>query len=86
MTEACTREISKADLVRQAHHELPGLRPFSLQMRRRRARAELSALGASASAPVNVLMIVCQNCGAIQFHDRAVVAQWLDCQHKVLVP
>ena len=28
---------------------------------------------------VDVLMLVCQNCGAIQFHDRSVVAKWLDC-------
>lgn len=39
----------------------------------------------SSNAPVNVLMIVCQNCGAIQFHDRTVIAKWLDCQHKVWV-
>ena len=39
----------------------------------------------SSTAPVNVLMIVCQNCGAIQFHDRAVIAQWLECQHRVWV-
>ena len=35
------------------------------------------------SAPINVLMIVCQNCGAIQFHDRAVIAHWIDCQAKI---
>jgi hypothetical protein len=28
-------------------------------------------------------MVVCQNCGAIQFHDRTVVAKWLDCQRRV---
>lgn len=39
----------------------------------------------SSTAPVNVLMIVCQNCGSIQFHDRTIIAQWLDCQHKVWV-
>jgi hypothetical protein len=39
----------------------------------------------SSTAPVNVLMIVCQNCGAIQFHDRSVIAQWLDCQKRVWV-
>ena len=39
----------------------------------------------NSTAPVNVLMIVCQNCGAIQFHDRRVIAQWLDCQKRVWV-
>ncbi|MBA2126835.1 hypothetical protein DLM45_11485 [Hyphomicrobium methylovorum] len=39
----------------------------------------------TSTAPVDVLMIVCQNCGAIQFHDRNVIAHWLDCQHKVWV-
>jgi hypothetical protein len=34
--------------------------------------------GAEAAA-VEVLMVVCQNCGGIQFHDRTVVAKWLDC-------
>lgn len=34
----------------------------------------------SPNAPINVLMIVCQNCGGIQFHDRSVIAQWLECQ------
>ncbi|HUJ37911.1 MAG TPA: hypothetical protein VLW88_09550 [Hyphomicrobium sp.] len=37
------------------------------------------------SAPLDVLMIVCTNCGAIQFHDRAVIAQWLECQKRVKV-
>jgi hypothetical protein len=39
----------------------------------------------SSNAPVNVLMIVCQNCGAIQFHDRAVISQWLECQKRGFV-
>lgn len=32
--------------------------------------------------PLNILMIVCQHCGAIQFHDRTVIRHWLDCQHE----
>jgi hypothetical protein len=36
----------------------------------------------SPTEPLNILMIVCQNCGAIQFHDRTIIAQWLDCQHE----
>ena len=35
--------------------------------------------------PGDVLMIVCTNCGAIQFHDRSVIAQWLECQKRVKV-
>jgi hypothetical protein len=35
------------------------------------------------SPPISVLMIVCQNCGAIQFHDRAVIAHWIECQAKL---
>ena len=33
------------------------------------------AAGAAAAAPVDVLMVVCQNCGGIQFHDRSVIAK-----------
>ena len=36
----------------------------------------------AAAAPVDVLMVVCQNCGGIQFHDRSVIAKWLDCQSR----
>lgn len=39
----------------------------------------------SPGAPVDVLMIVCQNCGAIQFHDRTVISKWLNCQQKTRV-
>jgi hypothetical protein len=38
---------------------------------------------AASTAPVSVLMVVCQNCGAIQFHDRSVIAHWLECQKQV---
>lgn len=38
----------------------------------------------TASTPISVLMIVCQNCGAIQFHDRAIIAHWLDCQPEAV--
>ncbi len=33
--------------------------------------------GCSSSSVLNVLVIVCQNCGAIEFHDRSVIAKWL---------
>lgn len=40
--------------------------------------------GQSAPAPGNVgiIMLVCQNCGAVEFHDRGVIVRWLDC-HSV---
>lgn len=44
-----------------------------------------SCSNSSRPAPVDVLMIVCTNCGAIQFHDRTVIAQWLECQKRVKV-
>jgi uncharacterized protein YggL (DUF469 family) len=25
-------------------------------------------------------MIVCQNCGAIEFHDRTIIGKWLESQ------
>jgi hypothetical protein len=30
-------------------------------------------------------MIVCQNCGAIEFHDRSVIAKWLENQRVTQV-
>ena len=30
----------------------------------------------AAAAPVDVLMVVCQNCGGIQFHDRSVTVSY----------
>lgn len=31
---------------------------------------------------VGIIMLVCQNCGALEFHDRAVIARWLDCHPR----
>ena len=28
---------------------------------------------------VGIIILVCQNCGALEFHDRTVIASWLDC-------
>ena len=41
------------------------------------------AADTSPNAEINILMIVCQNCGAIQFHDRAIVCRWLERQRPV---
>lgn len=32
-----------------------------------------------AATKVGIVMLVCQNCGALEFHDRGVIARWLDC-------
>jgi hypothetical protein len=34
----------------------------------------------SSTSTLDVLMIVCHNCGAIEFHDRTIVAKWLESQ------
>jgi hypothetical protein len=39
----------------------------------------------SSSSTLNVLMIVCHNCGAIEFHDRTIIAKWLDSQRVTQV-
>ena len=35
--------------------------------------------GAGQSTAVGIIILVCQNCGALEFHDRSVIARWLDC-------
>lgn len=91
MTETCTREISKADVERFLFGKhitaCPACGRFRAQCDvdvhsitcQRAAAASLP----TPTSPVDVLMVVCQNCGAIQFHDRSVVAKWLDCQRRV---
>lgn len=32
-----------------------------------------------APTSVGIIMLVCQNCGAVEFHDRGVITRWLDC-------
>ncbi len=44
-----------------------------------------STADCSASSTLNVLIIVCQNCGAIEFHDRSVIAKWLENQRVTQV-
>lgn len=91
--EPCTREISKAEVERFLYSKhitaCPACGRFRSQcdldvhaITCQRSQAHATSLQ-TASTPVDVLMIVCQNCGAIQFHDRAVVAKWLDCQRRV---
>jgi hypothetical protein len=90
MLETATREISKAEVDRFlfAKHitACAACGRFRSQcdvnvhaITCQRATAD----DCSTTAPVNVLMIVCQNCGAIQFHDRAVIAEWLACKQRV---
>lgn len=91
MTETITREISKADVERFLFGKHITACPACGRFRSQCdldvqaitcRRAPATSLQTS-STPVDVLMVVCQNCGAIQFHDRTVVAKWLDCQRRV---
>jgi hypothetical protein len=91
MTETLTREISKADVERFLYGKHITACPACGRFRSQCdlevhsiscQRAQATSLQTAAS-PVDVLMVVCQNCGAIQFHDRTVVAKWLDCQRRV---
>ncbi|MEI9902527.1 MAG: hypothetical protein WDN31_23295 [Hyphomicrobium sp.] len=93
MLETRTREISKAEVERFLFGKhitaCPACGRFRAQcdvevqsITCQRSPATETSLPTSA-APVDVLMVVCQNCGAIQFHDRTVVAKWLDCQRRV---
>lgn len=38
--------------------------------------------GQRQATSVGIIMLVCQNCGALEFHDRAVIAKWLDCHPR----
>lgn len=91
MTETLTRDISKADVERFLYGKHITACPACGRFRSQCdlevhsiscQRAQATSLQ-TASTPVDVLMVVCQNCGAIQFHDRTVVAKWLDCQRRV---
>jgi hypothetical protein len=89
MTEAKSREICKADVDRFLFGKhitgCPVCGRFRSQCDVDVHTLTCQRVDPSSTAPVNVLMIVCQNCGAIQFHDRSVIAQWLDCQKRVWV-
>jgi hypothetical protein len=91
MLETCTREISKAEVEQFLFGKhitaCPACGRFRSQCELEIhsitcQRAQATSLP-TATAPVDVLMVVCQNCGAIQFHDRTVIAKWLDCQRRV---
>jgi hypothetical protein len=91
MTETLTRDISKAEVERFLYGKHITACPACGRFRSQCdlevhsiscQRAQATSLQTAAS-PVDVLMVVCQNCGAIQFHDRTVVAKWLDCQRRV---
>lgn len=87
MTDTCTREISKADVERFLFSKhitgCPVCGRFRSQCDVDVHTLTCQRADPSSTAPVNVLMIVCQNCGAIQFHDRSIIAHWLDCQKRV---
>ncbi len=89
-TETLTREISKADVERFLFGKhitaCPACGRFrsqcDLDVQAITCHRPSAASLTTSSTPVDVLMVVCQNCGAIQFHDRTVVAKWLDCQRR----
>jgi hypothetical protein len=87
MTQKNIHDLSKADVERFLYAKHLTSCPVCSRFRSRSdidvhtiscERCESSSAGRN--APINVLMIVCQNCGAIQFHDREIIAHWLDCQ------
>ena len=84
MAETLTRDICKADVERFLYGKHITACPACGRFRSQ-CDLEVHSIAcqrANCSAPVDVLMVVCQNCGAIQFHDRTVVAKWLDCQRR----
>jgi hypothetical protein len=89
MTETETREISKAEVDKFlfAKHitGCPVCGRFRSQCDVDVHTLTCQRTDPSSTAPVHVLMIVCQNCGAIQFHDRSVISHWLECQKRVWV-
>jgi hypothetical protein len=87
MTEKSIHDISKADVERFLYSKHLTSCPVCSRFRSNSdvdvhtiscERGPYTDCGRS--APISVLMIVCQNCGAIQFHDRAVIAHWISCQ------
>jgi hypothetical protein len=88
-TEAPTRDLTKAEVDRFLFGKHITSCPVCGRFRSN-CDVDIHMLtcerkSSSSTAPVNVLMIVCQNCGAIQFHDRSVIGHWLECQQKVWV-
>jgi hypothetical protein len=89
MAETCTREISKADVEAFLYGKHITACPACGRFRSK-CDVDVHALSCqrapsadcASATPVEVLMIVCQNCGGIQFHDRSVIVQWLGCQRK----
>src|SRR5690606_12152021 len=87
MVMTCTREISKAEVEQFLFSKHITACPVCGRFRSQcdldvhAITCQRAPAGAAAPAtPVDVLMVVCQNCGCIQFHDRSVIAKWLDCQ------
>lgn len=89
MAERCTREISKADVESFLYGKHITACPVCGRFRSQ-AAIDVHALACerepsadcTSTTPVDVLMVVCQNCGGITFHDRSVIASWLACQRR----
>jgi hypothetical protein len=87
-TTTLPREICKADVERFLYSKhitaCPACGRFRSQCDLDVHAITCQKSCSSSAAPVDVLMVVCQNCGGIQFHDRTVIANWLDCQARGL--
>lgn len=86
-TDAQTREITKADVDRFLFSKHLTSCPVCGRFR---SKCDLdvhtlscqrgATADCSSNSTLNILMIVCHNCGAIEFHDRTIIAKWLDSQ------
>jgi hypothetical protein len=90
--DTCTRDVSKAEVDKFLFGKHITACPVCGRFRSQcdtdihKLTCQRASTGESSpGAPVDVIMIVCQNCGAIQFHDRSVITKWLACQEKARV-
>ena len=86
MTDTSALDISKSDVERFLFGKhltsCPVCSRFRCQcdLDVRTLSCERAFSATPQGGPINVVMVVCKNCGAIQFHERTVIRQWLDCQ------
>jgi hypothetical protein len=92
MVDTLTRDITKADVDRFLFGKhltscaVCGRFRSQCDLDVRTLSCERGATAdCSSNSTLNVLMIVCQNCGAIEFNDRTIIAKWLDSQRVTAV-
>lgn len=88
MTEACASALSKPDVDRffQSKHIIGcptcgRSQPLGVDVRV--LGCQQISPTKTQSEPLTVLVIACENCGAIQFYDCGVIAEWLECHNRV---